>query len=167
MEITIEELSRALVNELAMAGRSVATAESCTGGWIAKSITDIAGSSACFGYGIVSYADGAKVSMLGVSPDTLQRHGAVSEQTVMEMAQGCLTMSGADYAVAVSGVAGPDGGTDDKPVGTVWIGWASRSNGHDSITAERHSFEGDREEVRSQTVIFALQGLRQRLREQL
>ena len=161
---TIEELSAALVSEFLSAGKSVATAESCSGGWIAKSITDIAGSSGCFAYGIVSYSNGAKESVLAVKPATLQLYGAVSEQTVLEMAEGCINLSGSDYSVAVSGVAGPDGGTDEKPVGTVWFGWAVRNSGKITSTAEKHQFDGDRHQVRSRTVVVALQGLRERLR---
>lgn len=161
----MEELAEALVRELISAGRSVATAESCTGGWIAKSITDIAGSSACFGYGVVSYANGAKESLLGVNPATLVRHGAVSEETVIEMVEGSLGLSGADYAVAVTGIAGPDGGTDEKPIGTVWFGWAVRAKGEIISSAERRQFAGDREQVRAMTVVTAMQGLRERLRQ--
>lgn len=163
-EDSIEELSAALVSELLSSGKSVCTAESCTGGWIAKSITDNAGSSGCFAYGVVSYSNGAKESVLAVNPATLQQQGAVSEQTATEMAEGCLSLSGADFSIAVSGVAGPDGGTDDKPVGTVWFGWATRCDGKITSTAEKRIFEGDRHQVRSQTVIAALQGLRERLR---
>jgi nicotinamide-nucleotide amidase len=164
-ENTIDELSQALVSELLSANKRVSTAESCSGGWIAKAITDVAGSSACFGYGIVSYSNGAKESMLGVSPAILEQHGAVSEQTVIEMAEGCINLSGADYAVAVSGIAGPDGGSDEKPVGTVWFAWAVRSAGEIMTSAKMRTFEGDREQVRRQTVVVALQGLRVRLRE--
>ena len=123
---SIGALSEALIGELLAAGKTVATAESCTGGWIAKSLTDNAGSSGCFGYGLVSYSNGAKESLLGVNPATLEEHGAVSEAAVREMADGALNLSGADIAAAVSGVAGPDGGSEDKPVGTVWFAWASR-----------------------------------------
>lgn len=105
---SIGALSEALVGELLTAGKTAATAESCTGGWIAKSITDISGSSGCFAYGLVSYSNGAKESLLGVNPATLEEHGAVSEAVVREMAQGALSLSGADVAAAVSGVAGPD-----------------------------------------------------------
>ena len=123
---SIATLAEALVGELIAADQTVSTAESCTGGWIAKSLTDIAGSSQCFGYGIVSYSNSAKESLLGVDPRTLEEHGAVSEATVLEMVSGVLKLSGASFAVAVSGVAGPDGGTGDKPVGTVWFAWANR-----------------------------------------
>ena len=163
-EDSIATLAQALVSELLAAGKSVSTAESCTGGWIAKAITDIAGSSACFGYGVVSYSNGAKESILGVNPATLRGRGAVSEQTVLEMATGSINLSGAEFAVAVSGVAGPDGGSDEKPVGTVWVGWANRHKNKLTTSAELHVFDGDREAVRSQTVVAALQGLRERLR---
>ena len=118
---SLQKLSEAVVNDLTEAGKAVSTAESCTGGWVAKSITDIPGSSAVFQYGIVSYSNGAKESILGVKNETLEKHGAVSKPVVEEMAKGVLRLSGADIAVAVSGVAGPDGGTDEKPVGTVWF----------------------------------------------
>lgn len=161
----INALAAGLIGELIVAGKSAATAESCTGGWIAKALTDISGSSQCFGYGIVSYSNGAKESMLGVNPETLVRHGAVSEAVVSEMASGVLALSGADFSVAVSGVAGPDGGSDDKPVGTVWLAWAVRSGSETSINTNLQHFSGDRHGVRSQTVIVALQGLRERLRQ--
>lgn len=160
---TINGLARALVDELTAARCSVATVESCTGGWIAKSLTDIAGSSACFGYGIVCYSNGAKEMLVGVSALTLVEHGAVSEQVVREMAEGALRMSGADFAVSVSGVAGPDGGTVEKPVGTVWVAWAEQQNGKVKVDTSKNLFTGDRDAVRSQTVICALQGLRERL----
>jgi len=161
---SIAALSEALVSELTAARKSVATAESCTGGWIAKSLTDNAGSSACFAYGIVSYSNGAKESILGVNSDTLKQHGAVSEATVGEMADGVLKLSGADFAVAVSGVAGPGGGTEEKPVGTVWFAWAARTRGGSNVDAQRQVFKGGRDEIRSQSVVIALQGIRERLR---
>lgn len=160
----IGALSTAVVAELIEAGKTVSVAESCTGGWIAKVLTDVAGSSACFGYGIVSYSNGAKESILGVRPASLDEHGAVSEVVVKEMAQGVLNLSGADFALAVSGVAGPGGGTEEKPVGTIWIAWAARRLQETLIEAEHHLVPGDREAVRSRTVILALQGLRERNR---
>jgi nicotinamide-nucleotide amidase len=162
---SIFTLSEALVSELIAAGKSVAIAESCTGGWIAKSLTDVAGSSQCFAYGIVSYSNAAKESILGVLPGTLQDNGAVSEPVAREMAAGVIRLSGADLAVAVSGVAGPDGGTDEKPVGTVWLGWALRARKGVALDAKKHMLKGDRADIRAQTVILALQGLRERLRE--
>ncbi len=133
------------------------TAESCTGGWIAKTLTDLPGSSAWFEAGVVTYSYEAKQALLGVNPHTLQHAGAVSEETVLEMVSGALARFGAGVAVAVTGIAGPSGGTSDKPVGTVWIGWKRRGGyGH----AELFHFPGDRETVRRQTVAAALIGLR-------
>jgi nicotinamide-nucleotide amidase len=157
-------LAEALVGELIIAGKCISTAESCTGGWIAKSLTDISGSSQCFGYGVVSYSNGAKESMLGVATATLHEYGAVSEAVVREMATGVLNLSGADFSVAVSGVAGPDGGTDEKPVGTVWFGWATHTGQKISVSAEQHHLPGDRTAIRTGTVILALQGLREMLK---
>ena len=161
---SISVLAEALVGELIIAGKSMSTAESCTGGWIAKSLTDIGGSSQCFGYGVVSYSNDAKESMLDVATTTLNEHGAVSEAVVKEMAKGVLNLSGADFSVAVSGVAGPDGGSDEKPVGTVWFGWATRTERKVSLRAERHQLQGDRAAIRSGTVILALQGIRELLK---
>ena len=158
----LNTLATTLVKELTEAGRAVATAESCTGGWIAKTLTDVPGSSACFGYGVVSYSNGAKESILGVSNQTLEENGSVSEPVVREMADGALSLSGADIAVAVSGIAGPDGGTDEKPVGTVWFAWAVRDGGEHRIEAVQKHFDGDREAIRELTVVYALQGVLER-----
>ena len=160
---SLEKLAGAVVKDLAESSKAVATAESCTGGWIAKSLTDIAGSSAVFGYGVVSYSNGAKESILGVKNSTIEEHGAVSEGVVEEMADGVLNLSGADIAVAVSGVAGPDGGTDDKPVGTVWFAWAVRDGADARIDTSCEHFSGDRELVRELTVAHALQGVLERI----
>lgn len=135
---------------------SLVTAESCTGGWIAKTVTDIAGSSDWFDCGMVAYSYEAKQAMLGVRPETLEQHGAVSRETVIEMVSGALVHSGAGVAVAVTGIAGPGGGAPDKPVGTVWIGWKRRGG---YARAKVFHFEGDREAVRRQTVAAALEGL--------
>jgi len=162
---SIGALSEALVGELLAAGKSMTTAESCTGGWIAKSLTDNSGSSGCFAYGMVSYSNGAKESLLGVNPATLDEHGAVSEAAVREMADGALQLSGADFAAAVSGVAGPDGGSEEKPVGTVWFAWATRTKDKPDIDAEKRLLKGDRDQIRAQTVVIALQGVRERLRD--
>ena len=161
----IATLAEALVGELIQAGLTVATAESCTGGWVGKALTDIAGSSGVFGYGIVSYSNDAKADLLGVSPETLAAHGAVSEAVVREMAMGALARSGADLAVAVSGIAGPDGGTEEKPVGTVWFTWASRGTSEPEVLTSRFILKGDRETIRSQSVVLALQKLREILRQ--
>ena len=132
------------------------TAESCTGGWIAKTVTDIAGSSDWFDCGMAAYSYEAKQALLGVRPHTLETHGAVSRETAIEMVSGALVNSGASVAVAVTGIAGPGGGTEDKPVGTVWIAW-KRRGGYPN--AEAFHFAGDREAVRRQTVAAALRGL--------
>jgi nicotinamide-nucleotide amidase len=160
---SIATLAEALVGELIESAVTVTTAESCTGGWIAKALTDVSGSSAAFGYGIVSYSNDAKQSLLHVDPRTLDEHGAVSEEVVQEMVAGAIERSGADLAVAVSGIAGPDGGTEVKPVGTVWFAWADRVEG--TSKSERHYLKGDRETIRSQAVVLALQGLREMLRK--
>ena len=138
------------------------TAESCSGGWIAKTLTDLPGSSAWFDAGVVTYSYEAKEALLGVNPRTLELAGAVSEETVLEMVSGALARFGAGVAVAVTGIAGPSGGTPGKPVGTVWIGWKRRGGyGH----AWLFHFPGDREAVRRQTVAAALIGLSKTLTE--
>jgi nicotinamide-nucleotide amidase len=135
---------------------TVATAESCTGGWIGKTLTDVVGSSGWFDCSLVAYSYEAKQALLGVNPHTLEQHGAVSRETVVEMVSGALVHSGATLAVAVTGIAGPGGSTADKPVGTVWIAW-KRRGGYPQ--AEVFRFEGDREAVRRATVAQALLGL--------
>jgi nicotinamide-nucleotide amidase len=147
-----EKVAKAAIEKRAM----VATAESCTGGWISKSLTDLAGSSAWFEAGVVTYSYSAKEALLGVNPRTLERTGAVSEETVLEMVSGALARYGAGVAVAVTGIAGPSGGTPGKPVGTVWIGWKRRGG---YAHAEMFHFAGDREAVRRQTVAAALAGI--------
>lgn len=137
-------------------GRTIATAESCTGGWVAKVLTDRAGSSAYVMAGLVTYSNSAKQALLGVQADTLERHGAVSEAVVREMVAGAIPAAGVDVAVAISGVAGPGGGSPDKPVGTVWFAWGS---GPDQTEATVRHFDGDRDEVRRQSVLFALQAV--------
>ena len=159
----LAKLAEAVIKDLSASSKAVATAESCTGGWIAKTITDIPGSSAVFAYGVVSYSNGAKESILGVKNETIEGHGAVSEQVVEEMADGVLHLSGADIAVAVSGIAGPDGGTDDKPVGTVWFAWAVRDGADALVDTHCEHFSGDRELVRELTVAHALQGVLERI----
>ncbi len=160
---TIAAQCQALVGELVVSGRSVATAESCTGGWIAKALTDVPGSSVVFGCGIVSYSDEAKNSILGVAADTLRQEGAVSEAVVREMVLGVLKLSGADLAVAVSGIAGPGGGSADKPVGTVWFAFGALQQGRPVVDAVLHRLAGDRAAIRAQSVVLAVQGLIDRL----
>lgn len=151
----LEMASRALGERLAAAGLMLTTAESCTGGWLAKCVTDIPGSSAWFDRGFVTYSNAAKTDLLGVSPQTLAGHGAVSEPVVAEMAAGASTRAGAAVAVAISGVAGPGGGSADKPVGMVCFGFMLPGLGE---TCTRR-FVGDRDSVRRQAVAFALDRL--------
>jgi len=140
---------------LIVRGAMLATAESCTGGLIAGACTDLAGSSAWFERGFVTYSNEAKVEMLGVDATTIAQHGAVSEPVVRAMVQGAIAQSKARLAVAVTGVAGPSGGTPDKPVGTVWFGWAVDGQ----VYAEHRRFDGDRAAVRAATVQHALEEL--------
>jgi nicotinamide-nucleotide amidase len=156
---TLYELAVRVGAALKSRASMLASAESCTGGWIGQAVTMVPGSSSWFDRGFVTYTNDAKRQMLGVSADSLRRYGAVSETVVREMARGALIRSQAQIALAVSGIAGPDGGTADKPVGTVWIAWA----GEDGVAAEQHFvFSGDRDAVRRQSVIAALEGLLQR-----
>ena len=152
-------LATALGQALLGSGLSVATAESCTGGLIAGAITDVAGSSGWFDRGFVTYSNDAKIGMLGVRAETLAAHGAVSEATAAEMAAGALAHSRADLAVAVTGIAGPDGGTPGKPVGTVCFAWARKGG---AVATATRRFPGDRAAVRAATVGAALQGLLER-----
>ena len=143
--------------ECATASRQmIATAESCTGGLITGVLTAVPGSSEVLERGFVTYSDAAKVEMLGVDVTTLDRFGAVSAETAAEMARGALARSRADIAVSVTGIAGPGGGSADKPVGTVWIGWKRRGG---YARAELFHFDGDRDAVRRQTVAAALRGV--------
>lgn len=151
------DLATRVGRRLLAAGRRMVTAESCTAGWIAKAMTDVAGSSQWFECGYVTYSNGAKVRDLGVSQQTLNEHGAVSEATVREMAQGALRLAGADVAVAVSGIAGPDGGVPGKPVGTVWFATAHRRGEDIVVESRRQLFERDREANRRRSVEFALE----------
>jgi nicotinamide-nucleotide amidase len=151
-------LAERVGQKLRAANRRFATAESCTGGWVAKMCTDVAGSSQWFECGFVTYSNTAKIRDIGVSERTLAHHGAVSEPTVREMAAGALRVSGVDVAVAISGIAGPDGGSAQKPVGTVCFGLAVVQRGGDVlITTGTQLFSGDRELIRRCSVEHALQ----------
>jgi len=150
----IEQLAETLISLLVQRGQLISTAESCTGGWVAKTLTDIAGSSKAFDRGFVSYSNQAKVEMLGVSAETLEQAGAVSEATVREMALGALQQSRADISLSVSGIAGPGGGSAEKPVGTVCFGWAMKNG---EVKTETRQFQGDRDAVRYQSVQHCLQ----------
>lgn len=151
---------KALCSQIGIAlekkGLILSTAESCTGGLVAAAITDIPGSSAWFDRGFVTYSNQAKISMLGVSPATLQQHGAVSEATAIAMAEGAQKHSSAQITLATTGIAGPDGGTDDKPVGTVCFAWAFEHQVTATIT---QCFVGNRQAIRQQAVMYVLQEL--------
>ena len=164
MPIRDEEIlaaAQALADSLAQQRLLLTTAESCTGGGIAETLTGIAGASAWFDRGFVTYSNEAKLSMLGVSQSTLDRFGAVSEATALEMARGAISHSSAHVSVAVTGIAGPDGGTPDKPVGTVWIAWGQKLG---YAEARRFQFDGDRNAVRQQAILEAILGLNARLK---
>lgn len=155
-ESEVHELATRVGQKLRAAERRLVTAESCTGGWVAKALTDVAGSSQWFECGYVTYSNAAKARDLGVAAHTLESFGAVSEQTAREMAEGALRLSGVNVALAVTGIAGPDGGTAEKPVGTVWFCAAARSGTAVDIIAEQQHFDGDRAAVRSGSVRHAL-----------
>ncbi|MFK2876953.1 CinA family protein [Rhodanobacter hydrolyticus] len=155
-------LAQSVADETQRQRLMLVTAESCTGGWIAKTLTDLPGSSVWFAAGVVTYSYEAKQALLGVDPRTLERVGAVSEEVALQMVAGALARFGAGVTVAVTGIAGPSGGTADKPVGTVWIAWKRRGG---YAHAQLFQFTGDREAVRRQTVAAALAGLRKTLTE--
>ena len=155
IEIQVQRLANALLHQ----GQRVCTAESCTGGMIAKTFTDLAGSSDWFDRGFVTYSNAAKSEMLGVPAALIDDYGAVSEPVANAMATGALRHSEADFAIAVTGVAGPGGGSAEKPVGTVWIAVASA----DQLEAQCHQFEGDRAAVREATLVAGLAMLIERV----
>jgi nicotinamide-nucleotide amidase len=152
-------LARRIGRRLRTAGLSIATAESCTGGLIAKTLTDIAGSSDYFERGWVTYSNAAKRTELGVTTATLARHGAVSKAVALAMAAGALERSGSRVAIAVTGIAGPGGATAGKPVGLVWIAWGLKRRGGTQLFARRCRFRGGRDAVRRQATAAALEGL--------
>jgi nicotinamide-nucleotide amidase len=151
----VNALARKVGRRLKASGAKLATAESCTGGWVAQAVTAISGSSEWFERGFVTYSNEAKQEMLGVKRATLKKHGAVSEETAREMAKGALKKSRATIAVAVTGVAGPTGGTPGKPVGMVCFSWATKK----ALRSETRRFRGNRERVRRQSVVHALKGV--------
>jgi len=153
---SISTLSEALVGELLAAGKTVSTAESCTGGWIAKCCTDKAGSSVWFDRAYIAYSYRAKEQMLGVSHDDLLAHGAVSDEIACQMATGAKQHSNVAVTVSATGIAGPDGGMPGKPVGLVHFGWCI---GDRPVECGSNVFSGDRESVRQQTVLYALEGI--------
>ncbi|HEV3007820.1 MAG TPA: CinA family protein [Burkholderiales bacterium] len=151
----MDDLAKKLGQRLKAGRERVVTAESCTGGWVAQVVTSVAGSSDWFERGFVTYSNAAKNELLRVKQSTLKKHGAVSEQTAREMALGALARSKGTVALAVTGVAGPGGGTPDKPVGMVCFAWVHEKN----LKSETRRFSGDRESVRRQSVIRALEGV--------
>lgn len=152
----LDQLAAQVGAALKARGWMLATAESCTGGWVGQAVTSVAGSSHWYDRGFITYTNESKQEMLGVSPQTLAEYGAVSEQTVNEMAAGALKHSRADIALAISGIAGPGGAVPGKPVGTVCMAWATRGGaGH----AQTFRFQGDRAAVRQQAVAAALRGV--------
>ncbi|ARU89344.1 CinA family protein [Pseudomonas sp. M30-35] len=158
MHVNQSDLTRLAVHlgrKLTELHAQVSTAESCTGGGIAEAITRVPGSSAWFEAGYVTYSNAQKTKQLGVAPELFVLLGAVSREVVEAMVRGAQAQSGARYAVAVSGVAGPDGGSEEKPVGTVWLAWGDS----EQVYSVRKQFAGDRQSVRRQTVIAALEGL--------
>lgn len=156
MRDTATQQSELLAEKLLVTSSKLVTAESCTGGGLAEILTCISGSSLWFERGFITYSNESKQDMLDVTSETIQQHGAVSEETAIAMAKGALNNSRADYSVAITGVAGPDGGTEDKPVGTVCIAWYKRNEGGNST---RIKFKGDRLKVREQSCLLAMQGL--------
>jgi len=156
-------LAKQVGKALRAQGKLLTIAESCTGGGIAYAVTAVSGSSDWFDRGFVTYSNISKEEMLGVSPDTLEMHGAVSEQTVREMADGAMQYSRAQIAVAVSGIAGPKGGTPEKPVGTVWFAWVSKGK----VQTACHYLAGDRDAIRVKAVRIALQGVLNLLNSQV
>ncbi|GGC76160.1 nicotinamide-nucleotide amidase [Marinobacter halophilus] len=152
----LQEAGNALGDRLVEQNKTIATAESCTGGWVAKILTDRAGSSAYIMAGLVTYSNEAKQAILGVEAPVLAEYGAVSEAVVRQMVAGAVRATGVDVAVAISGVAGPGGGSADKPVGTVWFAWGT---GPDHTETRVKCFKGDRDQVRRQSVLYVLQGV--------
>jgi len=149
-----------IASSLIKANKKLTVAESCTGGWVAKVLTDLAGSSEWFDRGFVTYSNQAKHEMLGVKESTLESYGAVSQETVAEMATGALKNSHADFSLSISGIAGPGGGSEDKPVGLVWFSWAVKENNNLKVfTSKKKVFEGDRESVRYQSVEYVISEL--------
>lgn len=156
MDNELFELAQQLGLLLKSKGKIIATAESCTGGWIAQIITEVSGSSAWFDRGFVTYSNAAKMQMLGIKSETLDKFGAVSAQTAVEMVKGALDHSDADCAIAVTGIAGPEGGTAEKPIGTVFIAWAYKNQ---EVKVIQKKLTGNRHEIRRQTVKIALEGV--------
>lgn len=152
----MDALARKVGKRLKASAGVLVTAESCTGGWVAQAVTAIAGSSDWFERGFVTYSNAAKHELLGVREETLENHGAVSEETAREMAEGALLRSKGTVSLSITGIAGPSGGSAAKPVGTVCFGWAAKGR---PVLSETRRFDGDRDSVRRQSVMHALEGV--------
>ena len=159
----IQQISKSVATLLIDQKLTITTAESCTGGLVAGALTALSGSSAYFNAGIISYSNESKRRLLGVPAATLVSHGAVSEAVVLAMAEGARQRNNANVSIAVSGIAGPDGGTDDKPVGTVWIAWSIPVQNRHKLYAERFAFTGQRNAIRDSAVLESLRGIISRL----
>jgi nicotinamide-nucleotide amidase len=157
-DLVLVRLAKRAAARLRGASETIATAESCTGGFLAKSLTDLPGSSDYFERGWVTYSNAAKQAELGVGLNLIDQRGAVSESVALAMVRGALRESRADHAISVTGIAGPAGGTPEKPVGTVWIAWGGRSRGRVTVEARQFHFKGSRDDVRRRTVAAALKG---------
>jgi len=157
MSQTIQQLTESLAKKLIQNNYQICTAESCTGGLIAKTFTDLAGSSEWFDRGFVTYSNAAKMDMLGVNSSTLKNYGAVSEEVAKEMVTGALLHSHSEVAISVTGIAGPGGGSEGKPIGTVCFGFAlKQKSGENKVIVEKQFFEGDRAQVREASLLFAI-----------
>ena len=161
---SMQEIARDVVKNAINCEVNLSVAESCTGGLISKLITDIPGSSNCFSQGLVTYSDDAKSKLLGINTEDLLRFGAVSEFTAKKMAERVAKINNSDFSLAVTGIAGPSGGTVEKPVGTVWIAWGVKIQDKFVLESELFVFSGDRNEIRNQSAIKALLGINERIK---
>ena len=161
---SMQEIARNVVKNAINCEVNLSVAESCTGGLISKLITDIPGSSNCFSQGLVTYSDDAKSKLLGINTEDLLRFGAVSEFTAKKMAERVASINNSDFSLAVTGIAGPSGGTVEKPVGTVWIAWGVKIQDKFVLESELFVFSGDRNEIRNQSAIKALLGINERIK---
>ena len=161
---SIQEIARNVVKNAINCEVNLSVAESCTGGLISKLITDIPGSSNCFSHGLVTYSDDAKTKLLGINTEDLSRFGAVSEFTAKKMAERVAKINNSDFSLAVTGIAGPSGGTVEKSVGTVWIAWGVKIQDKIVLESELFVFSGDRNEIRNQSAIMALLGINERIK---
>ena len=160
----ISEISKSIITLATQTNTTISVAESCTGGMAAEMLTDVPGSSCCFSHGIVSYSNQAKIQVLGVDPSLIENEGAVSEKVARSMAEGVLRICASDISAAITGIAGPSGGTEDKPIGTVCFAWSNNFMGEIQTSTKRHSFKGNRESIRMQAVEMALQGINERMK---